>query len=120
MSGVNLQVNPEALQPLIEAAVQAALLRLEELRGQTDGRVAYSEAEGAALIGVETHVLRDARRRREIVGYQIAGGRIRYRREDLIAYVMRQPWTPETARTSGWPAGRRRGGRGASANGAPR
>jgi hypothetical protein len=36
------------------------------------------------------------------------GRRIRYRREDLVAYLLREPWTEETKSKAGWQKGRKR------------
>ncbi len=78
---------------------------LDSVRGQLNGRIAYSEEEAARLIGLEAHALRDERRRGRVRAYQVIGGRIRYTREDLVAYLIRQPWSEETRRRSGWQRG---------------
>jgi hypothetical protein len=106
--GFLLQLDPETLKPLIEQVVGETLARLEADRAKLDGKLAYSEPEAAQLLGVETHVLRDARRRGEIDASVIAGGRIRYTAKALADYLARQKWSMETRRQSGWPAGKRR------------
>ena len=88
MSGLNLQIDPEALRPLVHAVVEEVLTRLEAERGKLDGRLAYSEPEAAALLGLQPHQLRDERLRGRIRASQIVGKRIRYMREDLVAYLM--------------------------------
>ncbi|HEY8504821.1 MAG TPA: helix-turn-helix domain-containing protein [Gemmataceae bacterium] len=88
--GVQLHIDPESLRPLIRAAVDEALaaLRAAEAALPAEGKLCYSEAEAARLLGVNEHVLRDERRRGRIVASQIVGRRIRYRREDLVGYLM--------------------------------
>jgi hypothetical protein len=85
-----------------------ALVRLDEIRATLGDKLGFTEAEAAALLGIESHVLRGERHRKRVKAFVIAGGRVRYRREDLIAYLTRQEWTQETARKSGWPAGKPR------------
>jgi hypothetical protein len=87
---LSLHLDPAALKPIIEAVVAETINRVEERRAAlSDGRLAYSEEEAARLLGLEPHVLRDERRRGRITGSQIVGRRIRYTREDLVAYLMR-------------------------------
>jgi hypothetical protein len=110
MSDISLiQVPPEALQPLIDLAVERGLARLEEVRAQLDGKLAFSEEEAARLLSLEVHQLRDERRRGRIRAFTVVGGRVRYTRQDLLDYLMARPWSEETARESGWKRGRRRG-----------
>src|SRR5262249_5666672 len=106
--GLSLQLDAEVLSPVIDAAVERALVRFAEAQQKLNGKIAYSEAEAAALIGVEAHVLRDARREGDLPAFVIRGGRVRYLAKDLIAYVTRTPWTQATKRSSGWRLGRAR------------
>jgi hypothetical protein len=87
---VQMTLDVEALGPLIERSVQAAIVRLDELRAPFGDRLAFSEAEAARLIGLEEHQLRDERRRGRIKASQIVNRSIRYLRGDLIDYLMRQ------------------------------
>jgi hypothetical protein len=105
---VFLQIDPEALQPLLDAAVDRALARMDEIRAKLGDKLAYSEAAASALLSLEEHVLRDARRRKEIRAYVTVGGRVRYLREDLVDFITKREWSQETQRRSGWPAGRPR------------
>ena len=74
------------LRPLIERVVGAVLDRLESQREAIGERIAYSEAEAAALLGVQRHVLRDARLRGELSGSRVGKG-IRYEREELLRFL---------------------------------
>jgi hypothetical protein len=109
---LSLALDETALETLIARVIESTLARLDEARAQMGDREGLTEEEAARLIGLEPHVLRDERKRARIKGYVIVGGRVRYRRQDVIAYLTRQAWTPESARTSGWQRGRAR-----SANG---
>ena len=74
------------LRPLIERVVGAVLDRLDSQREAIGERIAYSEAEAAALLGVQRHVLRDARLRGELSGSRVGKG-IRYEREELLRFL---------------------------------
>jgi hypothetical protein len=87
-NGLSINLDPEALTPLVEMVVQTTLARLEAVRTALDGKLAYSEEEAARLLGLEPHVLRDERRRGKITASKIVGRRIRYLREDLTAYLL--------------------------------
>ena len=76
-------------RPLIEQVVTETMRRLEAERVKLSGRLAYPEAEAAALIGVERHVLRDARLRREIEASRV-GKRIVYTRDELLRFLHAQ------------------------------
>ncbi|MEX2140578.1 MAG: helix-turn-helix domain-containing protein [Pirellulales bacterium] len=74
------------LRPLIERVVGTVLDRLESQREAVGERIAYSEAEAASLLGVQRHVLRDARLRGELFGCRV-GKRICYEREELLRFL---------------------------------
>lgn len=74
------------LRPLIERVVGTVLDRLEAQREAIGERMAYSEAEAAALLGVQRHVLRDARLRGELSGSRVGKG-IRYERDELLRFL---------------------------------
>ncbi len=86
--GFHLALDPAALEPLIAAVVEATLARVEEMRGRLGDRLAYSEAEAARLLGLHVHQLRDERLRGRIAASRIVGKKIRYTRDDLLAYLM--------------------------------
>ena len=61
-----LTLPPEALRPLIREVVVEVLDQFRQAEARTDGRLCYSEAEAARLLGLEPHVLRDERLRGRI------------------------------------------------------
>ncbi len=75
-----------ALEPIIRAVVVATLAELQADDTKLDGRLAYPEAEAAALLGIRPHVLRDARLRGEISG-RLAGKKIIYARSELLWFL---------------------------------
>ena len=79
----------QLVQPLAEQLIAALADRLDQRADQASDRLAYSEAEAAALLGVQRYVLRDARLRGEIAGCRIGKG-IRYEREELLDFLRRR------------------------------
>jgi Helix-turn-helix domain len=86
---LSLHFDPQVLRPIIEAVVTATVAQLEADRRQLpeNGRLAFSEEEAARMLGLESHQLRDERRRGRIGASSIVGRRIRYTRQDLLAYL---------------------------------
>jgi hypothetical protein len=86
---LSLNLDPKALTPLIRAVVDQTLAQFEADRRQLpeNGRLAYTEEEAARMLGLETHQLRDERRRGRISASSIVGRRIRYTRDDLLGYL---------------------------------
>lgn len=70
------------LKPVIRLIVAEVL---EQAVGELD-RIAYTEAEAAAKLGIAKHVLRDCRRRGEIKG-RLAGKKTVYSRAELIRFI---------------------------------
>lgn len=83
-----LAFSPDALRPLVEQVIDLALARLAEANAALPDRLAYSESEAAALLGLAPHVLRDERRRGRIAASTVVGRRVRYVRADLMTYLM--------------------------------
>jgi hypothetical protein len=98
VAGINLQVDPEALAPLVERIVTEAMTRLEADRARVGEKLCYSEPEAAALLGLEPHCLRDERRRGRIGASVGPGRRILYTRADLLAYLAARRWQPSAER----------------------
>ena len=71
------------LQSLLDRAVALGIERYEETQAKLGDRLAFSEAEAAALLGVERHVLRDLRLRGEVAATRI-NRRVFYQRKSLI------------------------------------
>jgi hypothetical protein len=86
---VRIQFDRDDLRPLVEIAVAEALDRIEEERAKSSGRLAFTEPEAAALLGVKAHVLRDCRRRGELRGAKV-GSKIVYTRAELLEFLDRQ------------------------------
>ncbi len=86
---VQIQFDQDALRPLVHLAVAEALERMEDERAKLNGRLAFTEPEAAALLGVKPHVLRDCRRRGELAGAKV-GSKIVYTRGDLLEFLDRQ------------------------------
>jgi hypothetical protein len=86
-----MQVNfsQDDLRPLVATVVAECFAQLRDDEARIGERLALSEIEAARLIGVESHVLRDARLRGEISASRIAGRRIRYLPADVLTYLAR-------------------------------
>lgn len=83
---MKIHFDPEDLQPVIAAIVAETLRQLQTDQG-TNGRLAYSEAEAAELLGLEQHQLRDERLRGRIHASMGPGRRILYTKHDLAEYL---------------------------------
>jgi hypothetical protein len=90
------QFDPEALRPLIQQIVEATVVRLEDERAALGSRLAFSEAEAAALLGLHSHQLRDERLRGRISASVGPGRKILYSRDSLLAYLARRPWKADS------------------------
>jgi len=87
---MNMQLSPSDLRPLVEAVVAEVVSQLQASEAMLGrDRLAYTEPEAAKLLGVRSHVMRDARLRGEIVATRV-GGRIAYERSELLAYLARE------------------------------
>jgi len=85
---VNVSIATDDLRDFIKAVVSETLGELERA-GPPNGRIAFSEPEAAALIGLLPHQLRDERLRGRIEASQVVGRRVRYLRADLLEYLAR-------------------------------
>src|SRR5262245_55909227 len=92
-----LRIDPEALRVLIAAVVAEAVAALEADRARLEGRLAWSEPEAAALLGLNAHQLRDERRRGRIGAAVGPGGKILYSKSDLLAYLAARRYEPAAA-----------------------
>jgi hypothetical protein len=86
---VKLDLSPADLAPLVREITMQVIDQLREDDAQLNGRLAYPEAEAAALCGVRPHVLRDCRLRGEITATKI-GRHVAYERDELLAFLRRQ------------------------------
>lgn len=82
---MHLELDAKSLRPIIAEVVSATLSqRPEELLPAQ--RLAFPEAEAAALCGVPKHVLRDARLRGEVSG-RLLGKKVVYERGELLRFL---------------------------------
>ncbi|NQT36337.1 MAG: helix-turn-helix domain-containing protein [Planctomycetes bacterium] len=85
---MNLHFDPDDLRPIVEAVVAEVLDQVQADTAKLGDRLAFPEAEAAAIMGIPRHSLRDARLRGEIEASKI-GKRIIYSRETLVAFLQR-------------------------------
>jgi excisionase family DNA binding protein len=84
----SLPVSADALRPLIRATVVETLAAVETDRERIPAdRLAYTEHEAAAMLGLNYHQLRDLRKRGGIAHTRVVGNQIRYLRDDILAYL---------------------------------
>ena len=81
---MQFQFDNNELRPLIENVVEMTLAHVEANR--RDSRLAYTESEAAALLGIPRHVLRDARLRGEIRA-ALVGKRLLYTTQSLRQFL---------------------------------
>lgn len=79
------------LQPLVQQIVREVIDQREADDAKLNGRLGYTEAEAAGLLGVQPHVLRDARRRGEIHA-KLVGKRYIYSRAAILAWLASEDW----------------------------
>lgn len=86
---MNVTFDANDLRPLVQSVVAETLVVMSSAGAKLgDDRLAYTEPEAAALLGIAAHQLRDARLRGEIAATKV-GGRIGYERTELIDYLRR-------------------------------
>jgi hypothetical protein len=90
---VHLQIDPEALRPLITVVVELTLARLDEVRAAMPDKLAFGEAEAARLLSLNSHQLRDERLRGRVEASVGPGKKILYTRKQLLAYLATRRWT---------------------------
>ena len=87
---MEIKLDPAELKPIVEAVVCELLEKFQ----QDPDRIAYSEAEGANLLGVTTTTLRDERLRGRIEA-SLVGRKIRYTKQNLLDYLASRQWEPK-------------------------
>lgn len=80
---LRVELTEQELEPLIRRIVGEALSGAAKLPA---GRLAYTEAEAAALLGVPKHVLRDSRLRGEIQARRVGKGYL-YSHAELTRFL---------------------------------
>ncbi len=83
---MKITLDQSDLQPIIEAAVAETLRQIDERETELGSRLAFSEPDSAALLGVARHTLRDCRRRGEIHAKKV-GKEFRYSRSSLLRFL---------------------------------
>lgn len=86
---MKLSFDEADLRPVIEQIVAATLVQIQSDEAKLADRLAYTEPQAAAILGIRPHVLRDARLRGEISGSRV-GKRILYERDELLRFLRRQ------------------------------
>lgn len=86
---MEIRLDHSDLRPLVEQVVAEAVLQLQEVDARAGDRIAYTEADAAAMLSVGRHVLRDARLRGEVECSRV-GNRIVYTREQLLQFLFQQ------------------------------
>lgn len=84
-----LQLSEGDLRPLIREIVEAVFDEANEFRKLMNGKLAVTEPEAAALLGLNTWQLRDIRLAGNITHSRIVGNKVRYTLEDLLGYLRR-------------------------------
>lgn len=85
---MQFSMDPADLRPIVQSVVVEVLAEIAK-HPVSPERLAYCEPEAAAMLGLKSHQLRDARLRGEITATRV-GARIGYTREELLAYLARQ------------------------------
>lgn len=85
---MKFHLEPGVLRPLIHMVVAEMIARVQAEQAEVQGRLRFPEQQAVALIGGQSHVLGDARRRSEINGSCI-GKRILHERAELVTFFAR-------------------------------
>ena len=80
---MHISLSDDDLRPLVQAVVAETLATANRLQGD---RLAYTEQEAAALLGLAKHQLRDLRLRGEISAKR-AGRSWLYGRDELLRFL---------------------------------
>lgn len=80
-----MKLELDDIKPIVIAAVTETLAKRSDGVLPTE-RLAFPEAEAAALCGVAKHVLRDARLRGEVTG-RLLGKKMIYERGELLRFL---------------------------------
>jgi hypothetical protein len=84
---MKVEWSPDDLRPIVEAAVDAVLLRREAEEKGIGGQLAYDAGQSAQLLGLNgSHNIDDLRRRGKLRGV-LAGKRYVYPREELLRFL---------------------------------
>ena len=85
---MTIPIGIDGLLSLIKVAVQECFLHLEQQRAQLEQAV-YTETEAAAVLRLKERRLKGERVRGRIKASEIVRGEIRYSRQDILEYLLR-------------------------------
>jgi hypothetical protein len=86
LPAVNITFTDADLRPLVESIVVSTLEKFEADQEGIGERLAFTEPEAAALLGLRPHVLRDARLRGEIEASRV-GKRLLYEKAEILRFL---------------------------------
>jgi hypothetical protein len=86
MGDVNLPIPIDSLRPLVKGVVAEVLAELTQ-KFSNDGRLAYTEAEAAGLLGLTARQLAEQRRAGRLGYSRGPKDRALYSKSDLLAYL---------------------------------
>jgi hypothetical protein len=86
-SNMQIRFDDNDLEPVVTQVLAKVLAQREADSEKFGGRLAFTEPEAAALLGMKPYVLRDARLRGEVIGSRI-GKRIFYSRDQLLKLLV--------------------------------
>jgi hypothetical protein len=101
MNGFQLQIDYEALDPVIRRVVEQTIAALEQHRATIGDKLAFSEAEAARLLSLNVHQVRDERLRGRIMASRGPGKKILYSRSDLTNYLTGRRWEGNSVQPEG-------------------
>lgn len=85
---MRIELTDQELRPIVQSIVSEVLANLESRGLRDSDRLAYNEAEAAALLGMAKHQLRDCRLRGQIQGSKPAKCYM-YTRLELMRFLER-------------------------------
>jgi len=91
MAGLNLQLDDNALEPLVRRVAEEVIRHTQGENAQF-GKLAYGEAEAAALLSLAPHQLRDERLKGRVEASVGPGRKILYSRQQLLDYLSSRRW----------------------------
>lgn len=87
---MQVTIDPAEIAPVIAATVAATIDAIKNDESKLGDKLAFDEPTAAKMLNLASHQLRDERLRGRIGASTIVGRRIRYTREDLLAYLARE------------------------------
>ena len=85
----SVTLSPDELRPLVRPIVKEVVRELDDRRRAAQGKLAFTEAEAAEMLSLNSWQLRDLRLEGKITYTRVVGRRIRYTLKDLEDYLDR-------------------------------